>query len=346
MASFPNIRSLLRFFSNDIGIDLGTANTLVYVKGQGVVLCEPSVVAIRKGSNHVLAVGTDAKRMLGRTPGSVVAMRPMRGGVIANFEVTEEMLKYFIRKAHNDRRTMLSPRVVVCVPTGSTQVEKRAVINAAEQAGASEAYLVEEPMAAAIGAGLPVSEPGGNLIVDIGGGTTEVAVISLGGIVNGQSVRIAGDAMDEAIIRFMKEAHDIVIGERTAEDIKVKIGSAYKVGDKETMAVRGRHATSGLPRTVEISSDEVRAAISDPVGAISDAVKMTLEQTPPELAADLVDCGIVIAGGGALLRGLDQLLTKDTGLPCRVADAPLDGVALGAGKILEELDTLRQVLVQ
>ena len=327
--------------SRDIGIDLGTANTLVTIKDQGIVLREPSVVAVKAGTNHVLAVGDDAKRMLGRTPGDIVAIRPLKDGVIADFEVTEAMLRHFIRKANNRRRS--NPRVVIAVPSGITEVERRAVRESAEQAGAREVFLIEEPMAAAIGVGLPVQDASGNMIVDIGGGTTEVALISLAGIVYSRSVRTAGDAIDEAIISYMKRAYNLMIGERTAEEIKIRLGSAFPLPKEITMEVKGRDLVAGLPKTMKISSEEIREAISDPVAAIVDAVRTTLEHCPPELAADLVDRGLVLAGGGALLKGLDKRLKDETGLPVHIADDPLSAVAEGTGKSLQEINLLRRV---
>jgi len=327
--------------SNDIGIDLGTANTLVYVKDHGIVLREPSVVAVRAGTNEVLAVGDDAKRMLGRTPGNIVAIRPLRDGVIADFEVTEAMLRHFIKKVSNKRRA--HPRVVIAIPSGITEVERRAVKESAEQAGAREVYLIEEPMAAAIGVGLPVQEASGNMIVDIGGGTTEVALISLSGIVYARSVRTAGDEIDEAITQYMKRAYNLMIGERTSEDIKIRIGSAAPLPKETGMEVKGRDLVSGLPKTVTITSQEVRDAMADPLNTIVDAVRTTLERCPPELAADLVDRGLVLAGGGALLRGLDKRLREETGLPVHVAEDPLSAVAEGTGKVLSEIGFLQQV---
>ena len=332
------------WFSSDIGIDLGTANTLVYLKGRGIVLDEASVVAIEKGTNNVLAVGAAAKRMVGRTPGNIVAIKPLRDGVIADFVITEQMLRYFIGKAYQ-RRSFFAPRVVVAVPSGITEVEKRAVSDSAEQAGAREVYLVEEPMAAAIGAGLPVEEPGGNLIVDVGGGTTEVAVISLGGIVLSKTVRIAGDEMDEAVIQHLKRAYNLMIGERTAEEVKIRIGSAFASDEETTMEVKGRDLVAGLPKTLTISSQEIREAMAEPVNTIVETVKLTLEQTPPELSADLVDRGITMAGGGSLLRGLDRRLSEETGLPVNMAENPLNTVVMGAGKILDEIRVLRKVAV-
>jgi rod shape-determining protein MreB len=330
------------WFSNDIGIDLGTANTLVNVKDQGIVLREPSVVAVKAGTNEVLAVGDDAKRMLGRTPGNIVAIRPLKDGVIADFEVTEAMLRHFIRKANNNRRRN-NPRVVIAVPSGITEVERRAVSESAEQAGAREVHIVEEPMAAAIGVGLPVMDASGNMIVDIGGGTTEVALISLGGIVFARSVRTAGDELDEAIVSYMKRAYNLMIGERTAEDIKIRLGSAAPLPKEITMDVKGRDLVAGLPKTITITSQEIRDAMSDPLTTIVDAVRTTLERCPPELAADLVDRGIVLAGGGALLRGLDRLLREETGLPVHVAEDPLSAVAEGTGKMLQEIEVLKRV---
>ena len=330
-------------FSSDIGIDLGTANTLVYVKDQGIVLREPSVVAIQAGTNRVLAVGDEAKKMLGRTPGSIVAIRPLKAGVIADFEITEAMLRYFMRKVHG--RKWVRPRVIVAVPSGITEVEKRAVKDSASHAGAREVYLIEEPMAAAIGVGLPVQEPAGNMIVDIGGGTTEVALISLAGIVFSRSVRVGGDEMDEAIVQYMKRVYNLMIGERTAEEIKIRIGSACLVeGESETtMEVKGRDLVAGLPKTLSISSQEIREALHEPVTTIVDAVRQTLERCPPELAADLVDRGVVMAGGGSLLRGIDVLLSEQTGLPVHRADDPLSAVAEGTGVVLHELNFLRKV---
>ncbi|OEU73742.1 MAG: rod shape-determining protein [Desulfuromonadales bacterium C00003093] len=335
-------------FSNDLAIDLGTANTLVYMKGKGIVVSEPSVVAVKTGpggQRKVLAVGKDAKEMLGRTPGSIVAIRPMKDGVIADFDYTEEMLRYFIRKVHN-RKNLVRPRIVICVPSGITQVEKRAVRESAESAGAREVYLIEEPMAAAIGAGLPITEASGNMIVDIGGGTTEVAVISLAGIVYAQSVRIGGDKMDEAIVQYMKRKYNLLIGERTAEAVKIGIGNVYVAGDEtQYMDVKGRDLVSGIPKTMEINSDEIREAMSEPVKTILEAVRICLERTPPELAADIVDKGIVLAGGGAYLKNLDILLREETGLPVVAAEDPLSCVVLGSGAILDQLDLLRQVAV-
>ena len=333
---------LLGYFSNDIGIDLGTANTLVYVKDRGIVLREPSVVAIQQGSNRVLAVGEEAKRMLGRTPGNIVAIRPMKAGVIADFEVTEAMLRYFIRKAHN-RKWVVRPRIIISVPSGITEVEKRAVKDSATHAGAREVYLIEEPMAAAIGVGLPVQEPAGNMIVDMGGGTTEVAIISLAGIVLSRSVRVGGDEMDEAIVQYLKRVYNLMIGERTAEEIKITIGSAYPLGEEMSMEVKGRDLVAGLPKTLTITSEEIREALQEPVSAIVEAIRITLERCPPELSSDLVDRGIVLAGGTSQLRGLDKLIAEQTGLPVHVAEDPLSAVAEGTGVVLHELNFLRKV---
>ena len=338
---------ILGFFSNDLAIDLGTANTCVYVKGKGIVLREPSVVAVKRdnrGNNKVLAVGAEAKRMLGRTPGNIVAIRPMKDGVIADFEVTEAMLRHFISKVHNSRR-LVRPRIVICVPTGITQVEKRAVRESAQSAGAREVFLIEEPMAAAIGADLPITEPTSNMVVDIGGGTTEVAVISLAGIVYSKSVRIGGDKMDEAILQHVKRKYNMLIGESSAEDIKTTIGSAYPLDEELVMDVKGRDLVSGIPQNISITSEEVRKAISEPVDSIVQAVRIALEQTPPELAADIVDRGIVLTGGGALLKGLDSLLREETSLPITVVEDPLSTVALGSGKVLDNLDVLREVTI-
>ncbi len=343
------IDSIVGLFSNDLAIDLGTSNTLVYVKGKGIVLSEPSVVAIRNdytgGAKKVLSVGMDAKKMLGRTPGSIVAIRPMKDGVIADFEITEAMLRYFITKIHN-RRTLVRPRIIICVPSGITQVEKRAVKETAESAGAREVYLIEEPMAAAIGAGLPVSEPTGNMVVDIGGGTTEVAVISLSGIVYSQSVRVAGNKMDEAIIQYIKRTYNLLIGERTAELIKINIGTAYPNEKIITMEVKGRDLVAGVPKILEIDSEEIRGSLAEPINTILEAVRIALEGTPPELAADIVDNGIVLIGGGALLKDFDILLQEETGLPITLTDDPLSAVVLGAGKALDELSFLKEIMIR
>ncbi len=339
---------ILGWFSNDLAIDLGTANTLVYVKGKGIVSSEPSVVAVCKdgrGPDKVRAVGREAKEMLGRTPGNIVAIRPMKDGVIADFEVTEAMLRYFIARAHN-RSKLLRPRIVIAVPSGITEVEKRAVRESAMSAGAREVFLIEEPMAAAIGAGLPVTEPSGNMIVDIGGGTTEVAVISLSGIVYSNSTRVGGDKMDEAIINYVKRKYNLLVGERTAELIKIKIGTAYPTEDVQTMEVKGRDLVAGVPKTLEIKSDEVREALTEPVNAVVEAVRIALERTPPELGADIVDKGIVMVGGGSLLRNLDILLREATGLPVMLAEDPLTAVALGTGRCLDEPRLLRDVALR
>ncbi len=340
---------LYGLFSNDLAIDLGTATTLIYVKGKGIVSCEPSVVAVQRdarGGKKVLAVGKEAKEMLGRTPGTIVAVRPLRDGVIADFEITEAMLRYFISRAHN-RRTLVKPRIIICVPFGITEVEKRAVKESAESAGAREVFLIEEPMAAAIGAGLPITEPSGNMVVDIGGGTTEVAVISLAGIVYSQSVRVGGDKMDDAIIAYMKRKYNLLIGEQTAERVKCTIGNAHP-GEEQatTMEVKGRDMVAGVPKTVIVNSDEIRDALSEPINAIVEAVMTALERTPPELSADIVDKGIVLTGGGALLRDLDVLLREETGLPVMVCDDPISAVVLGSGKTLDHLDLLREVTIQ
>ena len=335
---------LLGLFSNDLAIDLGTANTLIYVKGKGIVSNEPSVVAVKKDGRgmKVLAVGKEAKLMLGKTPGNITAIRPMKDGVIADFEITEEMLKYFIRNVHK-RRFGLRPRIIICIPSGITQVEQRAVRESALSAGANEVYLVEEPMAAAIGAGLPITEPSGNMIVDLGGGTTEVAVISLAGIVQSMSVRVGGDKMDEAIIQYIKRKHNLFIGTEAAESIKMTLGLALPGEEKKTMEVKGRNLVTGIPTTMEIGSEEVREALTEPLSAIIDAVKSVLERTPPGLAADLVDKGIVLAGGGALLRNLDTILREEVKLPVTISDDPLTCVVRGAGKILDEIKLLREV---
>ncbi|PIS30451.1 rod shape-determining protein [Candidatus Saganbacteria bacterium CG08_land_8_20_14_0_20_45_16] len=331
-------------FSRDLGIDLGTASTLVFARGEGIILCEPSVVAIDRDSGKALAIGNEAKGMLGRTPANIVAVRPMRDGVIADFEITETMLRHFINKSHN-RSAFVRPRIVVGVPSGITGVEKRAVLDAAMHAGAREAYLVEEPMAAAIGANLPVSEAQGSMIVDIGGGTTEVAVLALGGIVVSKSIRVAGDEMDEAIVAHCRKNYNLLIGERTAEQIKIDIGSAYPLAEERTIEVRGRDLVTGLPKTLTLTSSEIRDALADPVATVVDAVRMTLEKTPPELAADIMDRGIVMAGGGSLLRGLDKYLAQETDMSVYVVDDPISCVAYGTGKILEEIDTLKKVLI-
>jgi rod shape-determining protein MreB len=338
---------LYGLFSNDLAIDLGTATTLIYVKGKGIVSCEPSVVAVQRdnrGGKKVLAVGREAKEMLGRTPGNIQAVRPLRDGVIADFEITEAMLRYFIARAHN-RRTLVKPRIIICVPFGITEVEKRAVTESAEGAGAREVYLIEEPMAAAIGAGLPITEPSGNMVVDIGGGTTEVAVISLAGIVYSQSVRVGGDKMDESIMAYMKRKYNMAIGEQTAERIKITVGNAYPLEQQLTMEVKGRDMVAGIPKTVVVNSDEIRDSLSEPTNAIVEAVLIALERTPPELAADIVDKGIVLTGGGALLKNIDVLLREETGLPVMVCDDPVSAVVLGSGKALDHLELLKEVTI-
>ncbi|MGH3419641.1 MAG: rod shape-determining protein [Streptosporangiaceae bacterium] len=334
----------LTFLGRDMAVDLGTANTLVYVRGRGIVLNEPSVVALNTNNGQIVAVGAEAKRMIGRTPGNIVAIRPLKDGVIADFDVTERMLRYFIQKVHR-RSHMAKPRLVVAVPSGITGVEQSAVKEAGHQAGARRVYIIEEPMAAAIGAGLPVHEPTGNMVVDIGGGTTEVAVISLGGIVTSQSIRVGGDELDQAIITFGKKEYSLMLGERTAEEIKMAIGSAFPADDEPHAEIRGRDLVSGLPKTVVISAAEVRKAIEEPVNLIVDAVKNTLDKCPPELAGDVMDRGIALTGGGALLRGLESRIREETGMPVQVADNPLDSVVLGTGKCVEDFETLRQVLV-
>ncbi|MGB0581987.1 MAG: rod shape-determining protein [Limisphaerales bacterium] len=333
-----NIKSL---FSNDIGIDLGTANSLVYVRDQGIVLREPSVVAIQAGTTNVLAVGEEAKRMLGRTPGNIIAIRPMKDGVIADFEITEAMLRHFIQKVHH--RKLIAPRVVVAVPSGITEVERRAVKDSATHAGAREVYLIEQPMASAIGTGLPVHEPAGNMIVDIGGGTTEIAIISLAGIVFSRSLRVGGDEFDDTIIGHMKRTYNLMIGERTAEEIKIKIGSAFPLEQELTLEVKGRDLSAGLPKTITITSEEIREALKEPLSSIVESVRITLERCPPELAADLIDRGIVMAGGGGLLRNIDRLVAQETGLPVHIADDPLTAVCEGTGRVLHELAFLKRV---
>ena len=328
-------------FVKDMGVDLGTANTLVYIKGKGVVAREPSVVAIDRDSKDVLAVGEEAKKMIGRTPGNIIAIRPLKDGVIANFDITKSMLKYFIRKATR-RRTFFQPRVVVCVPSGVTEVEKKAVEDAAVHAGARDAYLIEEPMAAAIGAGLPVQEATGSMIVDIGGGTTEVAVISLGGIVTSRSIRVGGDELDESVVAYIKKAYSLMIGERTAEEIKIRIGTADENAEVKLMDIRGRDMISGLPKTIEISSKEVHEAMKEPIFNIIDAIKSTLEKTPPELSSDVMEFGIMLSGGGALLGSLDKLIAKETGMPVHIAEDPLDCVAIGTGKSLDSIEVLKR----
>lgn len=331
---------LFSLFSNDMGIDLGTASILVYIKGQDIVLREPSVVAMERETKQVLAIGMEAKRMLGKTPSNIIAVRPLRDGVIADFEATERMIRYFIKKVHN-RRTLLHPRVVIGVPSGITEVERRAVRESAEQAGAREVYLIDEPMAAAIGAGIPIQEPEGSMIVDIGGGTTEVAVISLGGMVVAKSLGIAGDEMDESIVQYFRKKYNLIIGENTAEEVKMKVGSVFPMEHELTMEVKGRDQVTGLPKTVKITSEEMRVALSDPIKAVIEVIKNTLEETPAEIAADLVDRGIILSGGGSLVRGLPELLSQETELPVNLADDPLTCVAKGTGIFLEELDNIR-----
>lgn len=333
--------AFMGLFSKDMGIDLGTATTLVYVKGEGVVLCEPSVVAVEKDSRRVVAVGEEAKKMLGRTPGSIIAIRPMKDGVISDFEVTEAMLKYFIQKVQPSKFAF-RPTIVIAIPSGITEVEKRAVIDSAEHAGARSVILIEEPKAAAIGVGLPVHEAAGNMIIDIGGGTTEFAVISLGGLVFAKSIRIAGDEMDLAIIEYLRKTYNLMIGERTAEEIKIRLGSAYPLEEELNMDVRGRDLIAGLPKTINVTSVEIREALQDPVQSIVDASKATLEHTPPELAADLIDRGIVMAGGGSLLRGLDKRIAEETGLPVHIADDPLTAVVMGTGETLNMSPLMRR----
>ena len=340
--------SILGWFSNDLAIDLGTANTIVYAKGKGIIVSEPSVVAVvrdSRGVDKVRAIGKEAKEMLGRTPGNIVAIRPMKDGVIADFEITEAMLRYFIMKAH-DRKRLIRPRIVIAVPSGITAVEKRAVRESAMLAGAREVYLIAEPMAAAIGAGLPITEPSGNMIIDIGGGTTEVAVISLSGIVYANSTRVGGDKMDEAIINYVKRRYNLLIGERTAELIKITIGTAYADEEIRSMEVKGRDLVAGVPKIVELKSEEAREALSEPVNAVVESVKIALERTPPELAADIVDKGIVLVGGGSLLRNLDVLLRESTGLPVMLAEDPLTAVAIGTGRMLDEISLLKEVAIR
>ena len=339
---------ILGKFSNDLAVDLGTANTLVYVKGRGIVLSEPSVVAVHRdsrGVKKVLAVGTEAKKMLGKTPGNIEAIRPMKGGVIADFDITEAMLRHFIQRVHN-RRTLIRPRIIISIPSGVTQVERRAVKETAESAGAREVYLIEEPMAAAIGSGLPIREPVSSMVVDIGGGTTEVAVISLSGIVYAKSVRVAGDRMDEGIVQYLKRKYSLLIGERTGEMIKIAIGCAYPEDEMRTVEVKGRDLISGIPKIVELNSEEAREALAEPISIIVETIKDALEQMPPELAADIVDRGIVLTGGGALLKGIDKLLREETNLPITISDDPLSTVARGSGMVLDQIDLLKEVAIQ
>ncbi len=338
------LSSILGWFSTDLAIDLGTASTLVYINGKGIVCNEPSVVAIEKKSGKVLAVGAEAKRMLGRTPGNIVAIRPIKDGVIADFDITEKMLSHFITKAHN-RKAFVSPRVIIGIPAKITQVEQRAVRDSAELAGAREVYLIEQPIAAAIGAGLPITEPSGNMVVDIGGGTTDIAVISLAGIVYSDSVRVAGDKMDEAILSYIKRKYNLLMGDHMAEMIKMELGSAYPMEEKRSMLMKGRDLISGIPKTLEVNSDEIREALEEPVSAIVDAVKIALENTPPELASDIIDRGIVLAGGGSLLKGLDLRLREEVSLPIITVENPLTTVVMGTGKVLDELDLLKKVSV-
>jgi rod shape-determining protein MreB and related proteins len=339
------LRSLFSLFSSDLAIDLGTANTCVYVRGKGIVVNEPSIIAINKVNGRVEAVGKEAKEMLGRTPGNIVAIKPMKDGVIADFEYTEKMLAYFIRKAHNNRNVWVRPRIVIGVPSEITQVEKRAVKDSAYRAKASEVHLVEEAMAAAIGAGMPITEPSGNMIVDIGGGTTDIAVISLAGIVYSKAVRVAGNEMDEAIIHYIRKTYNLLIGERTAEAIKMEIGSAYPLDERMTMEIKGRHLIEGVPKTITITDEEIREAVAETVSVIVDAVRVALERTPPELSADIVDRGIVLTGGGALLKNLDKRLREETGLPLAMAEDPLSSVVLGAGKMLSDFNLLRKISI-
>jgi rod shape-determining protein MreB and related proteins len=339
-----NLRSVfnLSFLSNDLAIDLGTANTLVYAKNKGIIVSEPSIVAVNKITGKVEAVGKDAKEMLGRTPGNIVAIRPMKDGVIADFEITEKMLSHFIRKAHN-RNTFVRPRIIIGIPSEVTQVEKRAVKDSALKAKASEVYLVDQAMAAAIGAGLPITEPSGNMVVDIGGGTTDIAVISLAGIVYSKSVRVAGNEMDEAVIQFIKKKYNLLIGERTAEQVKLEIGSAFPLDEPITMELKGRDLIEGIPKTLTVTDSEIREALTEPISIIVNAVRVALERTPPELSADIVDRGIVLTGGGSLLKNLDKLLREETGLPVAVAEDPLSSVVLGTGKMLSDFDLLRKI---
>lgn len=339
------MNSIYNMFSSDLAVDLGTANTLIYVKGRGVVSSEPSVVAINSGTKEILAIGQEAKNMLGRTPANIIAVRPMKDGVIADYDTTEKMIRYFILKVHN-RRALVRPRMVICIPSGVTQVEKRAVKDSAIQAGAREVYLIEEPMAAAIGAGLPIQEPSGNMVVDIGGGTTEVAVISLSGIVYANSVRVGGDEMDDNIVNYIKRQYNLLIGTATAEDLKIKLGSAFPLENEIKTEIKGRDLVTGIPKTIEISDSEIREALKDSIAKIVDAVRIALEQTPPELSADIVDRGIVLTGGGALLKNLDKRLSHETGLPIIVSDDPLKAVVLGSGKVLDDIELLRKVAVE
>lgn len=331
-------------FSKDIGIDLGTANTLIFMKGKGIIMREPSVVAVDTRNDTVRYVGQDAKEVIGRTPGSIVAVRPLKDGVIADFDITASMLQIFIRKVCNNS-VLARPRIIICIPSGVTEVERRAVREAAFKAGAKHVSIIEEPMAAAIGAGLPVAEATGSMVVDIGGGTSEVAVISLGGIVASRSVRVGGDELDNSIIQYIKRKYNLLIGERTAEDIKINIGSAFPLEEEATMDIKGRDLMDGLPKNIQITSEEIREALADPLSMVLDAIRTTLEKTPPELSADIIDHGITLTGGGALLRGLDQLIEKETGMPVHIAESPLDCVAMGTGRVLDDIDRLRDLLV-
>lgn len=330
-------------FSKDIGIDLGTANTLIFMKGKGIIMREPSVVAVDTRNDTVRYVGQDAKEVIGRTPGSIVAVRPLKDGVIADFDITASMLQIFIRKVCNNS-VLARPRIIICIPSGVTEVERRAVREAAFKAGAKHVSIIEEPMAAAIGAGLPVAEAAGSMVVDIGGGTSEVAVISLGGIVASRSVRVGGDELDNSIIQYIKRKYNLLIGERTAEDIKINIGSAFPLEEEATMDIKGRDLMDGLPKNIQITSEEIREALADPLSMVLDAIRTTLEKTPPELSADIIDHGITLTGGGALLRGLDQLIEKETGMPVHIAESPLDCVAMGTGRVLDDIDRLRDLL--
>ncbi len=335
----------MKAFGKDLGIDLGTANTLVYVKGKGIVVREPSVIAVNRDTNEILAVGDEAKLMLGRTPGNIIAIRPMKDGVIADYNYTQHMLKYFIQKASGSKKSFVKPKVIVCIPSCVTEVERRAVEDSVMQAGAKEAYLIEEPMAASMGAGLHVEEPIGTMVVDIGGGTTEVAVISLGGIVTSVSLRVAGDYFDNAIVQYIKKAQNIMIGDRTAEQIKIQIGSAYKLDEEKAIEINGRHLLTGLPKKIVVTSEQIREALSEAVMMIVDCIKTTLEKTPPELAADIMERGIMITGGGAMLKGLDTLITEETGIKTNIAESPLDCVTLGTAHVLDEINSLRKVLL-
>jgi len=339
------LKRIYDYFANDIAVDLGTANTLIYVKGKGIVASEPSVVAVNRDTGEIIAVGQEAKNMLGRTPANIVAIRPMKDGVIADYDVTEKMLRYFIAKAHN-RKSLIKPRMIICIPSGVTQVEKRAVKDSAIQAGAREVFLIEEPMAAAIGAGLPIQEPSGNMVVDIGGGTTEVAIISLSGIVYANSVRVGGDEMDDCIVNYVKRNYNLLIGYSVAEDLKIKLGIAFPSNSSESMEIKGRDMVTGIPKTITIGEEEVREALKDAINKIVAAVCLALEKTPPDLSADIVDRGIVLTGGGALLRNLDKRLSHETGLPIIVSDDPLKAVVLGSGYVLDDFELLKKVTIE